>query len=206
MKLWAFLIANEKSRHTLVYQLEQNNKSHLSICKLNTIQKKYDDRRGKNHTGGCGSGNGSARPAAEKNLIIVDASALPEVMLRVLEAKRLIEQKKLKTVQAAIESVGISRSAFYKYKDAVYPFYENTRGRTLTMAMNMDNAPGLLSRVLNIIAGHGANILTINQTIPINNVANVTITVETRECDVSALAEAISADKGVSGMKILARE
>jgi len=172
----------------------------------NTIQKKYDDRRGQNHTDGHGAGNGSARPAAEKNLIIVDASALPEVMLRVLEAKRLIEQKRLKTVQAAIESVGISRSAFYKYKDAVYPFYENTRGRTLTMAMNMDNAPGLLSRVLNIIAGHGANILTINQTIPINNVANVTITIETRESDVSALAEEISADRSVSGMKILARE
>ncbi|MCL2351750.1 MAG: ACT domain-containing protein [Firmicutes bacterium] len=127
-------------------------------------------------------------------------------MLRVLEAKRLMEHNRIRTVREAIESVGISRSAFYKYKDAVFPFYENTRGRTLTMAMNVDNAPGLLSRVLNIIAGHGANILTINQTIPINNVANVTVTIETRESDVSALAEAISADKGVSGMKILARE
>lgn len=142
----------------------------------------------------------------EKNLIIVDAAVLPEVMLRVLEAKRLIEQGRHKTVQAAITSVGISRSAFYKYKDTVFPFYENTRGRTLTMAMNMDNTPGLLSRVLNIIAGYGANILTINQTIPINNVANVTVTIETRESDVSALAEAISADAGVTGMKILARE
>jgi len=151
-------------------------------------------------------GRSRSRPVSEKNLIIVDAAALPEVMLRVLEAKRLIEHGGLRTVQAAIESVGISRSAFYKYRDAVFPFYENTRGRTLTMAMNMDNAPGHLSRVLNIIAGCGANVLTINQTIPINNVANVTITIETRESDVSALAEAIAADRGVSGMKILARE
>ena len=117
----------------------------------------------------------------DKNYYIVDKTVLPEIFLKVMEVKNLLESKKEKTVQDAVNKVGISRSAFYKYRDAVHPLYENTRGKTVTVSMNLDHTPGLLSSVLNSVAGEGANILTINQTIPINGIANVTLCIETNE-------------------------
>ena len=112
---------------------------------------------------------------------IVEASALPEVFLKVAEAKRLLATGEANTVNEAARMTDISRSAFYKYRDAVHPLYENTRGKTVTVSMNLDHTPGLLSSVLNGVAGEGANILTINQTIPINGIANVTLCIETNE-------------------------
>lgn len=144
----------------------------------------------------------------DKNFFIVDKSVLPEIFLKVMEVKNLLESKKEKTVQDAVNKVGISRSAFYKYRDAVHPLYENTRGKTVTMGTNLDDTPGLLSSVLNSIATEGANILTINQTIPINGIANVTITIETNEMqgDFSRLMSHIEGLRGVQSLKIIARE
>jgi len=145
---------------------------------------------------------------SSKDFYIVEASALPDVIHRVMEAKRLLESGEEKTIQNAAFAVGISRSAFYKYKDSVFPFYENSRGRTMTMGLNLDDTTGLLSRVLNTIADHGANILTINQTIPLNRVANVTITIETGKMnnDASSLMQKLQEMKGVKTLKIIARE
>lgn len=144
----------------------------------------------------------------DKNFFIVDKSVLPEIFLKVMDVKNLLESKKEKTVQDAVNKVGISRSAFYKYRDAVHPLYENTRGKTVTIAINLDNTPGLLSSVLNTIAAEGANILTINQTIPINGIANVTITIETNEMqgDFSRLMVQLESLKGVQSLKIIGRE
>lgn len=144
----------------------------------------------------------------DKNYYIVDKSVLPEIFIKVMEVKNLLESGKEKTVQEAVVKVGISRSAFYKYRDAVHPLYENTRGKTVTMSINMDDTPGLLSSVLNSIAFAGANVLTINQTIPINSIANVTITIETNELnkELSTLMDAIQDLKGIQALKIIARE
>jgi len=144
----------------------------------------------------------------DKNFYIVDKSVLPEIFLKVMDVKNLLESKKEKTVQDAVNRVGISRSAFYKYRDAVHPLYENTRGKTVTMSMNMDDTRGLLSSVLNSIATEGANILTINQTIPINGIANVTITIETNEMqgEIGRLMSRIENLQGVQSLKIIARE
>ena len=144
----------------------------------------------------------------DKNFFIVDKSVLPEIFLRVMEVKNLLESKKEKTVQDAVNTVGISRSAFYKYRDAVHPLYENTRGKTITIGINLDDTTGLLSEVLNSIASEGANILTINQTIPINGIANVTITIETNEMqgDFSRIMSSIEGLKGMQSIKIIARE
>lgn len=144
----------------------------------------------------------------DKNFFIVDKSVLPEIFLKVMDVKNLLEGKKEKTVQDAVNRVGISRSAFYKYRDAVHPLYENTRGKTVTIAMNLDHTPGLLSAVLNSIATEGANVLTINQTIPINGIANVTISIETNamQGDFSRLMSRIEDMKGVQSLKIIARE
>lgn len=144
----------------------------------------------------------------DKNFFIVDKSVLPEIFIKVMEVKNLLESGKEKTVQEAVAKVGISRSAFYKYREAVHPLYENSRGKTVTIAMNLDDTTGLLSSVLNSIAKVGANILTINQTIPINGIANVTITIETNDMDgdIGSLIRDVENLRGVQTFKIIARE
>ncbi len=143
-----------------------------------------------------------------KNFYIIDKSALPEVFIKVMEVKNLLESGREKTVQDAVNKVGISRSAFYKYRDAIFPLYEHSSGKNVTMSMNMDNRAGLLSAVLNSIAMAGANILTINQTIPINGIANVTITIETQgiTTDLGEFVNKISSIDGIRSLNIIARE
>ena len=84
---------------------------------------------------------------------IVKERALPEVLLKVVEAKRLIDSEKAMTVQEATDATGISRSSFYKYKDDIIPFHENVHGRTITLSIQLDDEPGLLSGILGKIAG-----------------------------------------------------
>lgn len=110
---------------------------------------------------------------------IVEASAMPEIFRKVAQAKRLLETGEETTVNGASHAVGISRSAFYKYKDVVRPFNDMLHGRIVTVQTLLKDEPGVLSRVLNIFAGTGVNILTINQNIPVNGCAVVTITAET---------------------------
>ena len=145
---------------------------------------------------------------ADKNFYIVDKSVLPEIFLRVMDVKNLLESGKEKTVQDAVAKVGISRSAFYKYRDSIFPLFENSRGKTVTVSINLDNTSGLLSGVLNSIANAGTNILTINQTIPINGVANVTITIETDglTMELGDLVKTIESLNGVQTFNIIARE
>ena len=144
----------------------------------------------------------------DKNFYIVDKSVLPEIFLKVMDVKNLLESGKERTVQEAVLKVGISRSAFYKYRDAVFPLYENTRGKSVTFAVKLDDTKGVLSCVLNGIAEAGANILTINQNIPINGIANVTITIETdaMETDLGMLISEVEKLSGVQYFKIIARE
>ena len=110
---------------------------------------------------------------------IVEASALPEIFRKVAEAKRLLDTGEAGTVNQATRMMGISRSAFYKYKDAVRPFNDMLHGRIVTFQIILKDEPGGLSSVLNIFAGLGGNILTINQGIPANGCAAVTIGAET---------------------------
>ena len=94
---------------------------------------------------------------------VVRQKAVPEVLLKVVEAKRLLETEKVMTIQEAVDAVGISRSSFYKYKDDIFQFHDNAQGTTFTLMFQMDDEPGLLSDVLKIIAEYRANILTIHQ-------------------------------------------
>ena len=110
---------------------------------------------------------------------IVDASALPEVVLKVAEAKRLLSTGEATTVNEATRLTGISRSAFYKYRDTVLPFQNMMTGRIITYQLMLYDEPGVLSAILAAFAQCGTNILTINQTIPTNGCALVTVTAET---------------------------
>ena len=104
---------------------------------------------------------------------------MPEIIRKVAEAKRLLETGEKTTVNGAAREVGVSRSAFYKYKDAVHPFQDMLHGRIVTLQTVLRDEPGVLSGVSNVCAGTGINIQTINQNIPVNGCAVVTITAET---------------------------
>ena len=116
---------------------------------------------------------------------IIEAGALPEIFLKVAEAKRMLETGEVDTVNVAARRVGISRSAFYKYKDAVRPFNDMLHGRIVTFQILLKDEPGVLSAVLNIFARTGGNILTINQGIPVSGCAAVSIGAETSGLEIS---------------------
>lgn len=139
---------------------------------------------------------------------VVKQKAVPEVLLKVVEAKKLLESERAITVQEATDKVGISRSSFYKYKDDIFPFYDNAKGKTITLVVQMDDEQGLLSDLLHVVAVYKANILTIHQSIPVNGVATLTLSVEVRENtgDVSRMVEELEGLKGIHYVKILARE
>lgn len=139
---------------------------------------------------------------------VVKQKAVPEVLLKVVEAKKLLDSERVITVQEATDRVGISRSSFYKYKDDIFPFYDNTKGKTITLVMQMDDEPGLLSDLLHVVAVYRANILTIHQSIPVNGVATLTLSVEVLDTtgNVSKMVEDIEEKDGIHYVKILARE
>lgn len=139
---------------------------------------------------------------------VVKEQAVPEVLLRVVEAKKLLDTGKVPTVNEATERAGISRSSFYKYKDDIFQFHENSQGTTITLTFQMEDEPGLLSDVLKIIADFGANILTIHQSIPINGVASLSLSVQVLSTtgNVSEMIETMEQQKGVRNVTILAKE
>ena len=137
---------------------------------------------------------------------IVEAEAMPEIFRKVAEAKRLLDTGEETTVNSAARAVGISRSAFYKYKDSVRPFNDMLHGRIVTFQILIKYEPWILSGALNVFAGTGVNILTINQSIPVNGCAVVTMTAETsalRRSLEEVLGE-VKASGGVLKCEILA--
>ena len=139
---------------------------------------------------------------------VVKQKAIPEVLLKVVEAKRLLESEKVLTIQEAVDAVGISRSSFYKYKDDIFPFHDNSQGTTITLTFQMDDEPGILSDVLKIIAEYRANILTTHQSIPINGIASLTLSIQVLQTtgDISRMIEQLEGQTSVHHVKILAKE
>ena len=147
---------------------------------------------------------------------IVSTEALPEVFIKVAEARRMLQVGEAATVGEAARMVGISRSAFYKYRDAIAPFYkykdavqpfqDMKAGHIITFYALLKDNPGVLSNFLSIFANSGANILTINQTIPTNGCAGVTISAETRDMveDLESMMTRISAAEGVLKFEVQA--
>ena len=138
---------------------------------------------------------------------VVKQKALPEVLLKVAQANRLIETKGI-SVADATEQVGISRRSYYKYKEDIFPFYDNTKGKTVTFVVQMDDEQGLLSDLLHIVAVYKANILTIHQSIPVNGVATLTLSVEVKDNtgNISKMVEEIEEQNGIHYVKIVSRE
>jgi chorismate mutase len=151
--------------------------------------------------GRCDMDNGST-------YLLVDSTVLPDVFLKVIEAKRILSTGRTKTVNDAVKEAGLSRSAFYKYKDYVFPFYETSRGRVITLFFVVEDFSGILSSIISRIAKAKGNIVTINQNVPINGLADVTISIETTgmTMDIGELMESIGEIEGVRQKEILARE
>ncbi len=140
--------------------------------------------------------------------ILVDKNVLPPVISKVLEAKLILAQNPGRSVQSVVEDQGISRSAYYKYKDNVHPFYEASYGRVITVIFVVEDVSGILSNIINIMARANLNIVTINQNMPINGLADISISVETNKMDgpMGDLIGRLKAIPGVRKCEIIARD
>lgn len=137
---------------------------------------------------------------------IVEAKALPDIFLKVAEAKRVLELREADTVNEATQMVGISRSAFYKYKDSIRPFNDMLNGHIVTFQVLLKDEPGVLSSILNAFAASGGNILTINQTIPTGGVAALNLSAETSNLNLplEELVHSVERLNGVIAFEVLA--
>ena len=144
--------------------------------------------------------------SAKPKYYIVEASVLPEVFLKVAEAKRLLSTGEAATVNEATRMTDISRSAFYKYRESVLPFQNMMTGRIITFQLLLHDEPGLLSRLLTYFAEAKANIMTINSIVPTNGTAVVTISAETMDLSVSLeeLLRRLEETPGVVKAEVLA--
>ncbi|MCR8644128.1 ACT domain-containing protein [Paenibacillus sp. N1-5-1-14] len=139
------------------------------------------------------------------NYYVVREDILPEGILKTVQAKELLARGEVSTIHEAVEKVDLSRSAFYKYKDRVHPINKLERERIITVGMDLTHRSGILSKVLSMIANHDGNVLTINQTIPLQGMANVTISMDATQMGpkVDELMHALRSHEGVKRASIL---
>lgn len=144
----------------------------------------------------------------EGKYYVVRKKAVPEVLLKVVEAKRLLNSDRRMTVKEAADRMGISRSSFYKYKEDIFPFNDGARGKMLTLSIEILDEPGLLADLIAVVARFHANVMTIHQSIPVNGLASVSLSVEIlRETgDLSKMIEEMELITGIKDVKILSRE
>lgn len=144
----------------------------------------------------------------ETKYYVIKQKAVPEVLLKVVEVQRILDADPGKTVQEAAAAVGISRSSYYKYKDDIFPFHDNKKGRNITCVIEMRDCPGIISTILNIFAKYHTNILTIHQSIPINGIGILTLSVDILSIttDVSAMLDEVENLDRIINVKIIARE
>ncbi|MBP3265722.1 MAG: ACT domain-containing protein [Saccharofermentans sp.] len=139
---------------------------------------------------------------------LVDKKVLPEVFIKVMEVKQRLNTGESSSVNEAVRKTGLSRSAYYKYKDSVLPFYEATNGKKVTLLITVENFQGILSSIINVISATKASILTINQNIPINGLADISISLDTASMfgSVEDIMNDINRIAGVRNCRVLSRE
>lgn len=143
--------------------------------------------------------------AEQNRYLLVDAAVLPDVFLRVVKAKQLLALGKAKSFSEAAELVDISRSSFYKYKDSVFPYEAVVSNQIANLSLELEDRAGVLSSVLSAVSGRGANILTINQNIPVDGVAPVSISmrIDRLKGAVEALIQELQELDGVVNLRLL---
>lgn len=144
----------------------------------------------------------------KSDYLLIDKRVLPEVFEKVVQAKRLLKDGKVKEITEAAKIAGISRSVYYKYKDFVYEFSESTKGKKVTFTLIVQDKKGILLEIINYISDKGANILTINQGLPINNCANISLTIDS-SClngEIYEVVEYLEAIENVEKVELVAME
>ena len=136
---------------------------------------------------------------------LVREEILPEAIKKTIKVKDMLKRGEARTINEAVEKMELSRSAYYKYKDYVFPFYEASKEKIITLALLLEHKQGVLSKVLNTIAYDHGSVLTINQGIPLQGIANATISIETAELviDLEALLDKVRMIEGVKRLEIL---
>ena len=136
---------------------------------------------------------------------LVREEILPEAIKKTIKVKDMLKRGEARTINEAVEKMELSRSAYYKYKDYVFPFYEASKEKIITLALLLEHKQGVLSKVLNTIAYDHGSVLTINQGIPLQGVANATISIESAELviDLEALLDKVRMIDGVKRLEIL---
>lgn len=130
---------------------------------------------------------------------LVQEEILPEAIKKTIKVKEILKLGEAKTINEAVERMDLSRSAYYKYKDYVFPFYEIAQGKIVSITVSMSNDPGMLSSILRAIAESNGSILTINQDIPLQGIANVTIAFETKDLS-TTLEECLDNIRSIRGI------
>lgn len=145
-----------------------------------------------------------AKPKQDK-YYLVQEDILPEAIKKTIKVKEILKMGEVKTINEAVEKMDLSRSAYYKYKDYVFPFFEIAQGKIVSITISMMNDPGMLSAILNSVANHNGSILTINQDIPLQGIANCTISFETKNLigSLEGLLDSIRTIQGVIKVDIL---
>jgi chorismate mutase len=141
----------------------------------------------------------------DSKLYIIREEILSDSLKKTLKVKELLESGRVKTINEAVKQVGISRSAFYKYRDYVFPFSKFSKGKIITLSMVLDHMPGVLSSILDVVANARGNVVTINQSMPSMGVASVTISIDTQYMEMSLenFLEKLSSQNGVRKIEIL---
>lgn len=143
-----------------------------------------------------------------KEYFLVEKKILSDVFIKVMEVKQRLNTGESVSVNEAVKKTGLSRSAYYKYKDSIMPFYEAANGKKVTLLITVENFQGILASILQIVASSRASILTINQNIPINGLADISISLETATMfgSVEDILTDINKLAGVRSCRILSRE
>ena len=141
----------------------------------------------------------------QSNYLIVDKRILPDYYEKVVEARNMLREGRVREVSEAVKLVGISRSTYYKYKDYVFPFYEASQNKIVTLTLLLEHKKGVLSSVLNTISADSGSVMTINQGIPLQGVANATVSIETAQLsvDLEALLDKLRMVDGVKRLEVL---
>ena len=144
----------------------------------------------------------------EGTFYLVREEALPEVIVKTIQAKELLKRGLCSTVNEAVNQVGLSRAAYYKYRNYIFPFHELSQGKIVTLYLLLEHMPGVLSRILTRVAQSKGNILTINQGIPLQGLADVSISIDTRGMleDVESLLQSLKNIDGVRKTEIIGQE
>ncbi|OEF98031.1 ACT domain-containing protein [Vulcanibacillus modesticaldus] len=138
---------------------------------------------------------------------LVRSNILPEAILKTIEAKKLLDSGEVDMVYEAVKRVGLSRSAYYKYKDGIFPFNAMMKEKIVTISMDLEHKSGLLSKVLSLIARLGGNVLTINQTIPLQEIANIVLSIDTvnMKDGITELLDLLKEMEGVKRVQLIGR-